>query len=167
MNQLSQSAFITAICRRPREGGFYAAAEPASGFARSAGNRVRRKQTLAACCADSARDGEDGIEAFLANGKTRNPDQRCAADAAIRRKQNSEETFCDLASPTSFDPTSVNWDAACLDWTASGSNRRACHSSFGLASPNSVLTTAEDGLRVARRDVAWAGDLAIACWNRV
>jgi hypothetical protein len=99
----------------------------------------------------------------MANRKTRNPDEWCAADTAIRGKQDGEETFGDLAGPDSFDPTSADPTRIAGGLTACGSNRRACHSSFGLASPNSVPTTAEDGLRVARRVVAWAGDLAIAC----
>src|ERR1039458_9538022 len=157
MNQFAQPAFIAAISRCAREGWFDAAAKPASRLTLRIGQRVGRKQPLAADCADSARDGEHGVEAFLANRETRNLHQRSAADAAIGRKQDGEETFSNLADPTPTDRRPVT----------AGSNRRACHCSFGLASPNSVPTTAEDGLRVARRNLAWAGDFAIACCNRV
>ena len=51
--------------------------------------------------------GAYGIEAFLANREARDPDSR--RDAAIRRKQTSEETFCNLVSPTRADPTRLVW----------------------------------------------------------
>ena len=55
---------------------------------------------LAASCAQATPDGAYGTEAFLANRDTRNPDSRCAADAAMRRKQDGEETFCSPTRPT-------------------------------------------------------------------
>jgi hypothetical protein len=72
MNQLAQSIFIAAVGHGAREYRFDTAAQSATGFTRCARNRIRRKQTLTARCAESARDGAHGIQAFPANRETRN-----------------------------------------------------------------------------------------------
>jgi hypothetical protein len=62
--------------------------------------------------------------------------QRFAADAAIGRKQHREQAV-----------RKVKRNSSCPRPFARQSNRRPCNCGSGLDSPNSVSTTAEDGLR--------------------
>ncbi len=95
----------------------------------------------------------EGVKALLADGKPGNLYQRLAAYAAIGRKQIGEKTFSNLnrnsTGPSFVKPGFVKPGFAKPGSTACGSNRRPCHCGFGLDSPNSVSTTAEDGLRDA------------------
>ena len=72
MDQLPQSAFITAISCGTREHGFDATAQTATKITLSVGECIRGEKPLAANRADSARDRLDRIQTFLANGKARN-----------------------------------------------------------------------------------------------
>jgi len=81
-----------------------------------------------------------GIEAFPANRKTGKICQRQVANAAIGGEQNGKKAF-----------GSVKGKLARPGVNIYGSNRTPCHWGFGLDSPNSVSTTAEDCLRDARK----------------
>jgi hypothetical protein len=110
----------------------------------------------------------EGVKALLAEGKPGNLYQRLAAYAAIGGKQIGEKTFSNLnrnstgprfvkpgfvkpgfVKPGFVKPGFVKPGFVKPGSTACGSNRRPCHCGFGLDSPNSVSTTAEDGLRDA------------------
>jgi len=97
---------------------------------------VRREHPLAANGADFAAKGTDAIKAFFADWKTGNVSKRRTANAAVRGKRHSEENLCSLPSP----------GAGFMQ-----NNRGPCLWNCGPASPDSVLTTAEDGLPCAAR----------------
>jgi hypothetical protein len=95
----------------------------------------------------------EGVKALLADGKPGDLYQRLAAYAAIGGNEIGEKTFSNLnrnsTGPSFVKPGSVKPGFVKPGSTACGSNRRPCHCGFGLDSPNSVSTTAEDGLRDA------------------
>ena len=81
----------------------------------------------------------------MANRETRNLYERRTADSTIGRKEDRKEALRNLYRNPAHPGSLVR-----------GSNRSPCHCGFGLDSPNSVSTTAEDGLRVSHEkwDVA-------------
>src|SRR5579863_887456 len=93
---------------------------------------MRRKHTLATNRTQPALHREDQVQALGANWKPGDVDERGGADAAVCGKKNSEKTLSSAASPGR---------------SPLRNNRRPSHCNTG---PDSVLTTAEDGL-LARR----------------
>jgi hypothetical protein len=94
-------------------------------------------------------------------------EQRLAADAAIGRKKNREEALGNAARPDSVDPGAAEPNSSLAGRLARNNlrgnnlvrsnlggnnqppnNRRPRSCDTGLASPDLVLTTAEDGLLV-------------------
>ena len=146
MNQFAQPAFIAAIGNGARENRLDAAAQSASRLAvedqqsRKGKTAARRKWCRfrpSMGCMASRHSWQTGRREIFTSAvpQMRQSEGNKTAKrlSAIRPGQLSSDP--DLIGPG-------------ID---SGSNRRARHCSFGLASPNSVPTTAEDGLRVARK----------------
>ncbi len=75
----------------------------------------------------------DAVQAMRAHRQPRDIQQGLAADAAIGRKENAEETLGDWTGPSSGGQNLRN-------------NGMPYYSNTGMARPDSVLTTAEDGL---------------------
>ena len=80
-------------------------------------------------------------EAVVAHGKARNLDQRRGADATVGGKQNGKKTLGGSVRPGEGEAVTRTWRGI----------KGLCLGSTGLASPDSVLTTAEDGLPCARQ----------------
>jgi hypothetical protein len=102
------------------------------------------------------------METRHAIGADREPgniQQRLAANAAVGRKENGEETFSGAAGPDFGTPDSRRaGPSLLLDmlwkivlWKILWNNRRPYCCDSGLASPDSVLTTAEDCLLIIPR----------------
>src|SRR5260370_7043872 len=94
-----------------------------------------REHPFAANRADFAADWVDAKKAFCANRETRNVGKRYSANAAVRRKQDSEEVLSNLAGP----------GAGLMQ-----NNRDPCLWNRGSASPGSLLTTAQHCLQLPR-----------------
>src|SRR5260370_32847392 len=94
-----------------------------------------REHPLAANRADFAADWVDAIKAFFAHRETGNVGKRHTANAAVRRKEHSKKACGSLAGPS----------AGLMQ-----NNRGPCLWNRGSASPDSVLTTAEDCLQLRR-----------------
>jgi hypothetical protein len=151
MNQLAESPFIAAVRDGPGEGQLDAATNRADQRLAGLGASISREHALAANGADLATQGQHVFDAALAHGKPGNPDQRRAAKAAVGGKKHREETLGSAAGPRESD-----------GGRRLRNNTRPGHCKTGLASPDSVLTTAEDGL-LAR---PLAGFVARSYWAR-
>jgi len=134
MDQLAQSTVIAAIGDRPVKRTFNAATDWTGPQAIDVAVRVRRKHTLAANGADFAVERMNLIETIRADREPRNVQLGFAANAAIGGKENGEEAFSGTLGP----------DSCKID--VRRNNTRPCDCNGGLASPGSVLTTAEDSL---------------------
>ena len=88
----------------------------------------------------------DAGETIGANRQAGNVQQGHAANAAVGRKQNGEETLSGSANPGSVNP-----DSSKTGRRPPRNNRRPCYCDAGLARPDSVLITAEDGLLIIPR----------------
>jgi hypothetical protein len=84
-------------------------------------------------------------QAVWAHWQTGNVQERKSANAAIGGKENGEETLGGASNPSRRKRRRVF-----------GNNRRPIYCGCGLVSPDSVLTTAEDGLLNPRRGFAAA-----------
>ena len=142
MNQFPQPAFITAVghClgEVPLDTGTKRTQRLAA--ARS-GHGVERKHSLAADETQLTFYGEDLVETLDANRKPRHPHQRGGADAAIGRKEHRKQALSGTDRPRG---------------NAARRNRGPCPRDTGLASPDSVLATAEDGLLAFRAQLTSA-----------
>lgn len=134
VNEIPQALFIAAIGHRFCERLLHRVAKPAHRGTCYLVKQVRRKHPLAADGTDLAAGRTDRVEAVAADWKTGNVGKELAANAAVGRKQYSEEALGSVSSP----------GAGLMR-----NNRSPCLWNGGLASPDSVLTTAEDGLPYA------------------
>jgi hypothetical protein len=98
VNQFAQPALVTAECYRPGERGFDAAAQAALGHPLSGRKCMSGKQTFATNGTDARSNRPHGIQASLADRKTRNSNQRLATYAAIRGKKNRKKTPAEVTS---------------------------------------------------------------------
>src|ERR1700733_9670251 len=166
MDEFAKSAFVTSISDSPGENRLDATTQSATQFALSPRNHIWRKQAFTAKRTDSLIERAHGIKATPANRQTRNLDQWLAPDAAVGGEQHGEKTLGDFyrgpVNPTSIRLAFFRPGGRCLGTTRSKSNSRARHCIVGPASPNSVLTTAEDGLRVARARAGCLRDRLLA-----
>ena len=106
----------------------------------------RREHALAADGADLATDWFDTGDAIEAHRQPGDVQQGLAADSAIGRKQDREETLSGAANPSS-----VRLKSSEVGRSVPRNNRRPNYCDGGMTSPDSVLTTAEDGLLIIRR----------------
>src|SRR5580704_11312089 len=152
MNQRPQSAVAAAISRRAHKRRFDAPAQSAQRrahiFILILRQRIRRKKTLAAKRTHSPPDALHAVETLLADRESRNFNHRPATGAAIGGKENGKKILGNL-----------NRNSARPRGLVRRSNRRPCRCGCGLDSPNSVSTTAEDGLRDPRKNAL----LRVAC----
>jgi len=152
VDQFAEPAVVAAISDSARERTFDTAADGAAPLTVGLKIGVRRQHNLAANRADFPLHGSHTIQAIEADGKTRNLKQRLAAYPAIRGKQDTEETASGAAGPCGYPQRNMVGEIRRkfvrsisrnklrkIIWN----NRRPC---IGLASPDLVLTTAEDGL---------------------
>ena len=93
----------------------------------------------------------DAGEAIGTNGQPGNVQEGLGANAAVGRKQNGEETLGNSAKPAWVKPTSVKPDSPTGGRSVPQNNRRPQSCDDGLTSPDSVLSTAEDGLLIIPR----------------
>ena len=100
---------------------------------------MRRKHTFAANRAQPAMHRKDLVQTLGANWKPGDVDERGGADAAIGGEKNGEKTLSSAASPGG---------------SPLRNNRRPSHCNTG---PDSVLTTAEDGLLARRAEANLPG----------
>src|ERR1700727_713900 len=159
MNQLPQSAIEAAISRRAHKRRFDAPAQSAQRRALTficiLRQRIRRKKTLAANRTHSPPGALHAVETLLADRESWNFNRRLATDAAIGGKENVKKL---LGKP--------DINSARPRGSVRRSNRRPCRCGCGLDSPNSVSTTAEDGLRDPRKN-ALARCLLFSQYNGV
>jgi hypothetical protein len=143
MDQLAQAAIVTTVGHGLNKRLFDAAAKSAAWLASVPERQPsqRRKDAFSTNAADLACDAVHSGEALPTDGQARNLDERIAAKTAVRGKQNRKKTFGNPSGKTSNPRFRVF-----------RSNTRPCHCGFGLVSPNSVSTTAEDGLRDTRKN---------------
>jgi len=123
-----------------------AAANGTSPYSIRVESRKGRKHELAADGADLAMDWFDTGDAIEADRQPGDVQQRLAADSAIGRKQDAEEALSGAANPSS-----VKLKSSGVGRSVPGNNRRPNYCDSGITSPDSVLTTAEDGLLIKRR----------------
>jgi hypothetical protein len=161
MNQFAQSTVITAISDRAAKGTVDAPANRTSPHSLFVALRVGRKHALAANGTNLAAHRMDADQASGTDRQPGNIQQGLAANAAVGRKQNREQTLANSANPSSANPGSANrrlsrTGRSFVRWrfpwnNGSWNNRRPHYCDAGMVSPDVVLTTAEDGLLVMPR----------------
>ena len=92
MDQFPQAALVAAIGHSPGKHWLNAAAQAAARLTARTRHNIGRKQPLSTNRAKPAGNWQHGRYTLRANGKTRNVDQRLAANTAIGGKQDREET---------------------------------------------------------------------------
>ncbi|MGA9388805.1 MAG: hypothetical protein WBV69_00030 [Candidatus Sulfotelmatobacter sp.] len=115
---------------------------------------MSRKQAFPTNGAYACANRPHGVQAFLADGKSRNSNQRLATNAAVGGKKNREKA-----------PGKIRGNSPRPGWNGVQSNRGPSGCGFGLHSPNSVSTTAEDGLRDRRKNRRLARRLLVSQYN--
>ena len=139
MNQFAQPTFVTAMGHGMGKGTSDAPARRTSPQTILLSFRAGRKHPVPADRANLATDRRDADQAIEANPQPGNIQQWLAANAAaIRREENGEETF----------RWSLNPDADSTGRTFFRNNGMPCNYATGVAGPDLVLITAEDGLLV-------------------
>ena len=140
MNELAQAAVITAIRNCAFEGMIDAAADRTSTETVVIAIRVRGENALPANRAHLPTHRMNLCQAVWAYRQAGNVQERKSANAAIGRKKNGEETLGGASKPSRRERRRLF-----------GNNTRPTFCGCGLVSPDSVLTTAEDGLLNPRR----------------
>src|SRR5439155_17994056 len=136
----------TAVGYRSTEGTIDAPANRASPYALRVHIRIGREHALAADGTDLAPHRFDAGETIEADRQPRDIQKRLAANAAVGGKQKREETFSSAANPSWLKP-----EPSRAGRGVPRNNRRPHYCDDGLTSPDSVLTTAEDGLLIIPR----------------
>jgi hypothetical protein len=156
VNQFAQAGLVAAVRYGSRKQRFDPAAQ--SALRRICAPKcVRREDPLATRKADGTLNGMNRLQAFATNWEPRKIRQRPRADTAIGRKQCREKIRGELARENPQGqaivlPAGFGFiQNRAFNRTAAGlrNDRRPRTCSCGLVSPNSVLTTAEDGLRIS------------------
>ena len=141
MNEFAQATVIAGVGDRTLEGTFDPAANRADAETAGIIDGIGRQHTVTAYRTDFAADGLNLFQAIRTYWQPRNIQQRGRAQAAVGGEQNREDALGGALNPKVTDADGRGRRLA-------RNNTRPNYCRTALASPDSVLATAEDGLLV-------------------